>query len=821
MVKNVSQHIQSPDADFFSRTRAYVETAFEAYGQFISNKPFIISLLILPLIIFLGSQLFSLRFEASIEHYLKENDPAFINYTKFRNQFGSDERVFIGITAENIVDHDTLTTLGKLQKDLESHVPYVLQVNSIINALYISGGEAGLTFGALGDLLPKKGDDLAIFKNAMKSSSLYGNQYSSPDDKLTLFSISIGCPSIEEDSLDVLDALLDDPSVKKDSEELPLCTLSNTENGEMISAIMQIKGKYQNEDFQLHVTGMPILRQFLKTTMKQDTKKFLTLSVIVIIVLLYILFGRISGVLFPLIIVCCSVSSTLGLMALMGKSFQAPTLILPSFLIAVGISGSVHVMFIFYQLLSQGNDKKHAIAKALGHSGLPVVFTGLTTAAGLASFLAATVAPIADLGLYAAIGVLFSLLYTILLLPVLIGMFPVKTGGSVSFSKISKPLHTTLSWIVHFSTNRHKPIILFCIVLLFFSLVGVSQIKLVHNPLLRLPLNSEIRNATETIGNHYPGMATIELFVNTREKEGLTNPEILRNLDEIDKQMSNYSDEFITVFNVFSIADIMREIHGNLVGSERADNMLPDNQEVIAQELLLLEGGSPGAMQQLTDTNHQFGRVTIQVPWIDAMAYDPFLNYIKTTSKRMLEGNADVIITGIVPLLSRTIHNAITSMITSYIIAFCVITVVMILLIGHFRLGLISMFPNVLPIVVTLGYMGWVKIPLDMYTLLIGSIALGLVVDDTVHFMHNFRRYFDKTGNVKRAVQLTLESSGLAMLNTTIILSSGAFIFMVSEMRNLYYFGLLTGMTILLALLADFFLAPALMALYYKDKEDL
>lgn len=128
------------------------------------------------------------------------------------------------------------------------------------------------------------------------------------------------------------------------------------------------------------------------------------------------------------------------------------------------------------------------------------------------------------------------------------------------------------------------------------------------------------------------------------------------------------------------------------------------------------------------------------------------------------------------------------------------------------------MLPNLLPIFLTLGYMGWAGIPLDMYTLLIGSIALGLVVDDTIHFMYNFRRYFLQTGDVATAVKMTLHSCGLAMLMTTIVLSCGSFIFMISEMRSLYYFGMLTGMTIILALLADFFLIPALMVLYYEKK---
>ncbi len=134
-------------------------------------------------------------------------------------------------------------------------------------------------------------------------------------------------------------------------------------------------------------------------------------------------------------------------------------------------------------------------------------------------------------------------------------------------------------------------------------------------------------------------------------------------------------------------------------------------------------------------------------------------------------------------------------------------------LVGSVRMGLISMIPNLAPILITIGIMGWVGVPLDLFTLLIGCIAIGLAVDDTIHFMHNFRRYYEESGDVNEAVRHTLLSAGQAMLFTTLTLSMGFFIYMLSSMTNMILFGLLTGFTILLAFIADVVLAPALMAL--------
>jgi len=155
----------------------------------------------------------------------------------------------------------------------------------------------------------------------------------------------------------------------------------------------------------------------------------------------------------------------------------------------------------------------------------------------------------------------------------------------------------------------------------------------------------------------------------------------------------------------------------------------------------------------------------------------------------------------------------------AYVIALAIITPLLVLLIGRVRIGLLAMIPNLAPIILTLGLMGWAGIPIDAFTLLIGSIAIGLAVDDTIHFMHNFRRYFEASGDVRRAVHETMTSTGQALLYTSLVLSAGFFIYTFATLHNLFYFGLLTGLTIILAFLADVILAPALLALVAKPAE--
>jgi predicted RND superfamily exporter protein len=168
--------------------------------------------------------------------------------------------------------------------------------------------------------------------------------------------------------------------------------------------------------------------------------------------------------------------------------------------------------------------------------------------------------------------------------------------------------------------------------------------------------------------------------------------------------------------------------------------------------------------------------------------------------------------------MTRTLNALTRSMVKSYAIALAIITPLMILLIGNIRGGLVSMIPNLSPILLTMGLMGWTGIPLDVFTVLIGCIAIGLAVDDTIHFIHSFRGYYERSGDSLDAVRRTIETTGQALLFTTLVLSAGFFIFMLSSLGNLYNFGMLTGFTIAAALVANIVIAPALLVLITRKE---
>jgi hypothetical protein len=203
------------------------------------------------------------------------------------------------------------------------------------------------------------------------------------------------------------------------------------------------------------------------------------------------------------------------------------------------------------------------------------------------------------------------------------------------------------------------------------------------------------------------------------------------------------------------------------------------------------------------------------------MDYMILIKEINTKIDENFKNKAEVTVTGISNLLSRIMEAAMSSSAISYILALFLITIMMLILIGHIKIGLVSMIPNIAPILIMTTIMVIFDMPLDMFTMLIGAIAIGLAVDDTVHFMHNFRRYELIHNDIDKAVRLTLLTTGRAMVVTTIVLSFGFFVFMGASMSNIFNFGLLTGIAIIVAVLADFFLVPAIMKVMIKNNRDL
>ena len=802
--------------------RTKTESKIELFSDWLFENAKITIVVIFVLVAGIASQLPSLKIDTTTEGFLHKTDPMRVQYDVFRDQFGRDEKLMIAVKTQNIFDLDFLEKLDRFHHALEDELPNIKGVDSLINARNTYGIEGELIVEPLIDNLPQNNEDLISLKETVTNNSLYKNSLYSEDFRMTTVTIDTETYSNNGASQDATNLEFDD-SLEFDDDSIggQRLYLTDAENDEIIAQTQQIMQRFNDDNFEIYLSGSAAIAGIFKQALMNDSVVFISLMMIVIMIVLFILFRRISGVILPLSCVSLTLIMTVSLMSIFSAPFTMATQIMPTFLLAVVTSASIHLLAVFYKDFAKTNDKKKSLRYAMGHSGLAIIMTSVTTAVGLWSFSFSGVAPVADLGVFASSGVMVGLVFTLVFLPALVSVTNFKVVKQKSSEDEHSLMDRALIGISVFATTRPKLIISVSTVLIICAAIIAAQLRFSHFPLQWLPEDNFARVATEAVDENLKGSLTLEVIIDTEKTNGLYNPELLRVIDDVSKNINSISTGNMFVGKVISYIDVIKETNRALNENRDEYYAIPDDSDLIAQEFLLFESSGNNDLASLVDANYSKARLTLKTPFIDSLEANTFIDNAQIYLDQKFGSLAKVTFTGIGTLMTVTFEEAIYSSAVSYILAFSLITILMVLLIGNLKIGLISMIPNLLPIVILSTIMVIFKMPLDMFTLLIGAIALGLAVDDTVHFMHNFRRYELQYNDVDKAVRLTLMGTGRAITLTSIVLALGFLVLTFSQMNNMFDFGVLTASAILVALLADFFLMPAIMKLIIKDRTSL
>jgi predicted RND superfamily exporter protein len=788
--------------------RQRIEQWFESLGDVIFRHRWLVLVLMVVMTVPMLMQIPKLTIDVRTESYFLENDSALQQYNAFRDQFGMDEFTVIAIGPTEVFELDFLARLQELHQEMESKIPYVDEVTSLINARNTRGEGDTLLVEELMERWPADQEELAELRSRVLSNPLYVNNLISEDATFTTIVVKAVSVARADDA---------DPLAGFDEADEPATVTSGGDQGyltsdqhnEMVEAIIAIVEGYDSPAFPIHLAGGPVVSHAMIEAVPKDLMRLMPLASILVVLFLALLFRRVSGVIYPILVVDLALLSTLGIMGILGLNLTNLSSMLTSFLLVVGIADAVHILAIFYPHYREHGDKRAAIVHALGHSGLAVLMTSITTAAGLLSFVVADVKPVADLGIAAPIGIGLALVYTVVLLPAMIAIFPMRRGKPRGEHQLSL-MDRLLASVARISCAKPVVILAVALVITIVSVAGMTRLRFSQNGIKWFKESSPIRQATELIDDKLRGTLILEVVIDTGQPNGLYEPELLQQLERSMAYVEGLRRGDVFVGKASSLDTIVKEINRALNENQPEHYTIPDDRNLIAQELLLFEGSGSNDLEQLVDPDFSMVRCTLKVPFIDAFYQVGLIDDVSAHLESAFP-QAEITITGSNALYVKMFHNIITTMAKSYMISLSIITLLMIALIGRVRIGLLSMIPNLLPLVVILGAMGWLDIPLDMSTVLIGSVAIGLVVDDTIHFMHNFRRYFEQSGSVEVAVARTMDTAGRAIMVTSIVLAGGFYISVVSELRSSVIFGSLVGTTVILALAADYFVTPALM----------
>jgi len=608
--------------------------------------------------------------------------------------------------------------------------------------------------------------------------------------------------------------------------------MASEDSNRVYAEIQRITGNYDAPDFRVSISGGPSLAAEMHNLLLGDAAVMNVLSLLAMLALLAFTFRHIIGVVAPVVVVVEAVLWTTGIMVLCGVDMTMVSIIIPSFLICVGIGDSIHIQSVYRQGRREGMSNESAVIHAIEHTGTPVLFTTLTTCLGLFSFRFASLDAIRDFGVFGGLGVVAALLHSLVLLPIVLTFHRDGRLGAGRLAHASiRGLLRGCDWLSapqlvdgRLSYRRRNAVAVATGVALLVAVLGVSLASVRHDPLRWLPVDNDARVATEVLDEHVAGASAFTLLIEAHEGKDLKDRELLLGLERLERHVMAYGDGGsggrAVIRGTAGLLDPIRESWGVLKERPPSAYAVPETQRGVVDAFTMFENSSPDRLRRLLTVDARVGLMLIRLTWMDGQAYEPVIAHIQQGIDRHIGDRAKVTLTGR-GLQSVTSGNAIVGdLLKSLAVAIGVITLLMVLLLQDRRLALVAMVPNLMPIIAVIGFMGYAGIPVDMSNLMIASIGIGIAVDDTIHFLHHFKAHFDVHTDVERAIRNAFEHAGQAMVNTTVVLLAGFLVFMSADLGNFRVFGGLIALTVVFAVVIDLAFTPALLRFAFRTRSE-
>ena len=545
-------------------------------------------------------------------------------------------------------------------------------------------------------------------------------------------------------------------------------------------------------------------------TMSTELVKFILISGLLLLLALYFTFRTVWGVAIPLVIVGLSAVWLLGLIAFFGVSLSVMTIILPSILFVVGTSDSIHLIEKYLELLRKGHDKRDALIQAVKDVGAATFLTSVTTAIGFLTLLSSSTQPVREFGMFAALGVLLAFLITYLLLPPILLLSPVpnKTIREEQEDFWTKNLVKAHSWM----GRKTNFLVWLSLGIFAISVFGASTIKVDNKLLEDLSEKSSTRQQFMYFEENFAGVRPFELAINLNDEESeFLSKKTIFVLSEIQEIALSVYD--FSVYNsLVEQAKLANQFNGNLY-------QLPQSQGEWEECLNSLKKNEK-LFGLSSVVNNRTTRITAR--FTDIGSYEMQKKHQKFLSQLELKDNLDdleVRITGMSNLIDTNDRNMVKTLLFGLLLAFIIVALLMGFVFKSLPIVLASLLVNTLPLMIMAGIIGFFGVDLNTSKSIFFTIAFGIAVDDTIHFLVRYKQELEKGLKIEEALRKTFVSTGKAILVTSLMLFVGFGALVVSEFSSVKYLGIFVSISLFFAVLADLFLLPILLSKIGKYKE--
>lgn len=791
-----------------------------------------------------------LRMDATIEGWFDKEDPTLVAFHRYHAQFGSEDGVYIvykpkdgdvfspaSLEAARGIQDELINFRARLKEGETSALEHIVKVDTLVNAQVLTvDGDVLASRALVGDTVPTSPEALAEIKAIAEAEKQLPLQFFSRDHKYGGIHIETDFGTIPVDAEEITDETVLSLDQTTSPDEEKLVEFKPTDQADYLKLFEEIKKILEKPEyakqFDYYALGNTAAAEH-DAKMGEEMGILYVAAFAIIAVLLCFLLRSASAVVWSMLMVILSTMFTFGAAGLLGLTLNPFVILILLLILTVGVADSVHALTGYTNQRTSGIDHQNALRRTYKFAGVALLLTGLTNMTGTMALNITPVVPIQNFAIMSTLGILIALLLTFYLLPLLIDFWPTVSKKKVivvtpenmpekkRFLDVLPHLRSVLDKVVPLVEKRPVAFIIPFILVLVGSIYGATQMKIDTQILDQYPEDSTFTQSVKIADEHMMGAYTMVLYLDFKEDFALQDPDVLKAMDALQKKFESKYKKYVVTTN--SIAYVAKDANRKLNGNAPEYDRIPDTRETLSQTLFLFNNANPSERQRLVDDSYRKANIKISLHSYGSYEYHEVFQQMRADIDGMMAElkskypKTEVSITGIFALAMQAAQYITENQAITFGIALVAVSVILLLVFGSFKVGMIALIPNLIPALLTLGLLGITGVPLDFFTMMLAPIVIGISVDDTVHFISNYQLQLAKDGDVNAALRRTMTEAGPGVVFTSLILGLGFGMMAIASGAGMSNLGKFGALAIFMGLLNDLFLLPALL-LKFKPK---
>ena len=747
-------------------------------ARLLTDHPFFVLGAIILVTLAFAAFLPRIGFQADYSKMLPEDDPIVAQYKRTRDLFGGQSLFMLAITAEEggtLFDLPSLQKLYALTAELErlKDEGLVEEVVSPANVKIVEGTEAALLVRPILPGPPESPADVELFRQKVLSERTVRDNLVLADGSGALVLLRLSA-AIE---------------VREDIQ------------AQILSRLEGLARKYEGPE-KIHISGNAAFLVYVNRYMRQDLAFLLPVVVGVVVLVLFLSFRSVWGVVLPLGVVLVGLIWTMGLVGLTGHKLTMISTFLPVVLVAVGSAYGIHVVNEYLQRIARGEGKREAVQATIGEMFVPVLGAAVTTAAGFLTLLSSFLVPTREFGLFSAFGVMTCFLLAMAMIPALFLLLP---RPKVRPAKLEM---RSAQGFARFLSSHPGLVLLGVLAVLGLLVGGIPRLQVESDVTRYFREDSPVVQGLRAVDERFGGSQELSVVIDTGRRDGLKDPEVLRFMDRLQHFLEAQPDVGATS----SLVDLVKESYFTLRGDDPAFYTIPETSRAVAQVLLLFEMGGGEVTRSLATRDFRLGRISVRVRSVGLSGYDALLRTVEEFVAREKPASVvDWYLTGSPSLYIQLSKKLIASQLVSLGTSFGAVGFIVAVLLLSLGAGILALVPLLVAVAGNFGVMGYAGAYLDMATVMIASLTVGIGVDYAVHFLNRYRNARRHGLPHAQALAETFRTSGRAIVVNALTLALGFLVMLLSRFGALNTFGWLVALTMVTSMLGALLVLPAIL----------